>query len=276
MKICIVSPHLDDALLSCGIKIQHELKKGNEVFVLNIFSSGDNSDNRKVEDYNAFSEFKIRQFYLDELDAPNRNSKYSEITQLVFGEFDQQDLQTIERIKSSISSYCILKKIDRIYFPLAAGNHVDHRITFEACKNLLGVELCLYEERPYVLWDGIIEKRIQELFREDGYKFCNKKMAESIESYYFLKYFVPEGEIRKNCLPKYLNEKKHLKSFRLRKIETVLGTNPEIRNLYSGLEKYVSQMINIFPTLDIFIRENLEYGNRILKSRLYFERYWAI
>ena len=275
MKICIVSPHLDDALLSCGILIQ-KLSATNQIYILNVFSKGELSIDRKKEDQEAFKNLNVELFYLDEPEAPSRNPKFKSIEELVFGDFDKIDLQYKERIKNIIKNFCLENEINAVYFPLAAGCHVDHRLVFQACLGL-NIDKYLYEERPYVIWDGIIEARIRE-FSQNYEIISEKKMAEKINSYFFLKYFVPEGNIRNNCLEKYLNllrsnnkEKVKLQSYKL-----IYADEAEVINLYEALKKYTSQMLNIFPSFEIFLNENLEYSQRVLNSIKYTERFWKI
>ena len=43
MRLCIVSPHLDDAVLSCGVAMQRAVAAGGDVVVVNIFSAGTGS-----------------------------------------------------------------------------------------------------------------------------------------------------------------------------------------------------------------------------------------
>ena len=51
----------------------------------------------------------------------------------------------------------------RVYAPLGIGSHVDHQLVFNAAASLAdaGWEVWLYEDIPYALRDGALERRAE-------------------------------------------------------------------------------------------------------------------
>jgi LmbE family N-acetylglucosaminyl deacetylase len=60
----------------------------------------------------------------------------------------------------------------RIYAPLAIGRHVDHQIVFQAAARLAetGWDVWLYEDIPYALKPGALERRLAEVGNTVGEK----------------------------------------------------------------------------------------------------------
>src|ERR1700761_1290077 len=99
MKICIVSPHLDDAVLSCGVLMQRRKAAGDEVLSLNIFTAGTNAANRRKEDERAEKEIGAQTFFLNELDAPDRNPLYKSDIKLFFGPLEDVPETYIDKVE---------------------------------------------------------------------------------------------------------------------------------------------------------------------------------
>src|SRR5262245_41021927 len=111
MRICIVSPHLDDAILSCGVLMQRHAAKGDKVFALNIFTAGTNADNRRKEDIAAQGAIGAEPVFLDELDAPDRDARYIPLTNLFFGKIDASHAPFIERVAERVRIFLSGHKI---------------------------------------------------------------------------------------------------------------------------------------------------------------------
>ena len=163
MTICIVSPHLDDAVLSCGIKIQRARADGRRVVIANIFSEGTNSDTRQAEEINVAREIGAEAFFLNELDAPDRDENFETSQQIFFGSMDDVSDDFIEHVKSRLVAFFKDHNVDTAYFPLGAGNHIDHRIAHAAGRLMIDIDVRYYEDRPYILWPGILQSRMNTL-----------------------------------------------------------------------------------------------------------------
>lgn len=279
MKICIVSPHLDDAILSCGILMQRLRAAGHEVLALNIFTAGANAETRRKEELNAEAKIGATPFFLDELDAPDRNPLYKSEVKLFFGDFKDVPEEFIAKVTKRVSDFFTAHKIDEAYFPLAAGTHIDHRITHAVGRRIKDIPVKFYEDRPYIIWPGVLLGRMNGIGSDAVLpQVTEQEMIDMLPSYYYLKYFVPEGIFRKECLPLYFAALKRPSAPKLKSTSESLdpGTPVELRTLYDSLALYTSQMNHIYSDYDNFIHDNLAYEWFNSGKKAYVERYWKL
>lgn len=174
-----LSPHLDDAVLSCGASIAQQTASGEPVEVLTIFAgrpplrllssyaaqiheaSGDLPDmvgRRREEDEAACRILRAVPVHLDYLDAPYRTDPangdffYTSNEQLFGGRPHPADFGLMDDLAAAI-----VQRYDRLhetlfYAPLGARGHVDHQIVRAAAFKLQqrGFPLCFYEDFPHV------------------------------------------------------------------------------------------------------------------------------
>jgi LmbE family N-acetylglucosaminyl deacetylase len=277
MKICIVSPHLDDAILSCGILMQRRKAAGDEVISLNIFTAGTNAENRHREDRLAEKEIGAQTFFLDELDAPDRNPLYKSDIKLFFGVLEDIPETYIANVEKRVRDFFSTHKIDIAYFPLAAGTHIDHRIAHTVGMRIKNIPVKFYEDRPYILWPGVLQGRMNQLGSDAVLPpVTEQMMRETLHSYYYLKHFVPEGAYQEECLPLYFSALRQPSSKTLKSAsETFVATADEVAGLYDSLARYESQMPFIYPDRDTFIKDNLSYERANSGKDVYAERFWT-
>lgn len=172
MKILILSPHMDDAILSCTDHIR-SWQQHHEVTVFTIFNryiksnsesastymylSGFNSvttlqRERDKEDLNAFNELQCRNVYGQLTDAAfrkNDNNILYPTTASIFNNEISDGDNALNQLKKMFIQY---QNYDTIVAPLAIGNHVDHRITHKAAKSVFSKkQLAYYVDYPYAL-----------------------------------------------------------------------------------------------------------------------------
>lgn len=277
MKICIVSPHLDDALLSCGILMQRAKAKAQEVLVLNIFTAGTNAANRRVEEQNAVGKMGAQPFFLDELDAPDRDPQYWSNAKLFFGDLDDIPEAYIAKVEARLIAFFDAHRIDVAYFPLGAGGHIDHRIAFKIGMRMKHVPVRFYEDRPYILWPGVLHGRMNEIGSDaDLPPVTEQVMRDNLGGYHYLKHFVPEGEYQDNCLPLYFQALNRTSSNALKaESETLVATAPELRHLYNCLSLYDSQMPLIYRDYDSFVKDSITSEKVHTGREIYAERSWT-
>lgn len=277
MRICIVSPHLDDAILSCGILMQRHRILSDEILCLNIFTAGTLSESRTDEDRKAMRRIGAIPHYLDELDAPDRNRTYQNIQDLFFGRLDEAD-GYIDHVERRVRDFLGRSRIDVAYFPLAAGGHIDHRIAYEIGKRVKTTAVRFYEDRPYILWPGVLQGRMNSIGADAGLPDVTvRSMRESMDAYYYLRRFVPPGKPRDAMLPLYLAATKErlFKNIRT-KSEELAATEEETRVLYECLTFYRSQMNDIYPDYDTLLADSSRY-ERVTSGRDgYIERSWTL
>lgn len=191
MRRIYLSPHLDDAVLSCGGAIHRQAAAGEPVLVVTIFAGEytgaglsafaqeqhDYWGNpprplalRRAEDWAALRRLGAEAQHLDHLDAVYRAGSdgrwlYTDVDQL-FGAVHPADLDSAEgsrALAKQLAGLVPLQPQATIYAPLGVGNHVDHQIVHAAARRLLamGHRLAFYEEAPYVASPGALEAALE-------------------------------------------------------------------------------------------------------------------
>ncbi len=188
-----LSPHLDDVVYSCGGTLAVQISNGLRPLVINVFSGipasdlkpspfaaeiqkrmgGANLDtasmvsNRRKEDASALDYIHVDYLWLDYLDAIYRGSPayYSQEEQLIGGEVHPADIEIDKQLAQDLVALHERLPDAVWYAPLGIGRHVDHLIVCSAADRLiqLGANVKLYEDFPYVLQEGALEERINEL-----------------------------------------------------------------------------------------------------------------
>jgi LmbE family N-acetylglucosaminyl deacetylase len=156
-RAIFVSPHLDDAVFSCGGLMAKLLQEG-AVLVLNLFTQYP-SDlkmhgavlgvERYQEETDAARFLGFESRNLGELDAPFRQVSYRQLGNL-FRPPTQQDMDWLLTLRQKLWNVLEDLDYDHIYVPLGIGWHVDHVLThlvFESWKD--GKKLLYYEDAPY-------------------------------------------------------------------------------------------------------------------------------
>jgi LmbE family N-acetylglucosaminyl deacetylase len=171
-----LSPHLDDAALSCGGTMFAQTRAGRSVSVVNVFAGvpdyadlsafarakhavwGDPEDvvaARRIEDRCAQQILGVDSVDWDHLDAIYRTVGQRVLypnEAAIFGELDtaESDLgwQLADEIDARLADY----DATRIYAPLGIGHHVDHLVVRSAGLVLraCGWDVLFYEDFPYV------------------------------------------------------------------------------------------------------------------------------
>lgn len=180
-----LSPHLDDAALSCGGAIAAQLAAGERVLVVTIstaspppagpFSAlaqelhanwGLAADQavaaRLVEEHEAMRRLGVDYYWLGRLDAIYRYPEAYNTREALFSAPAPNDplfidLHTFfgalrERVPSAT-----------FYAPLGVGSHVDHLLTHAASRIALGAAVRLYEDLPYATAPGALDARMRQL-----------------------------------------------------------------------------------------------------------------
>ena len=168
-----LSPHLDDAILSCGGLIHKQVHSQVIVEVWTIFA-GDPPEGRissyaveqhnrwkpnenypelrRAEDILACQQIGARHRHLPFQDCIYRQSKNGrwlyDTESAIFGNISRDDESTIEIIRTFLRT--ALKPSDHVVLPLAIGNHVDHQITRKAMKHI-DQQIHFYADIPYVI-----------------------------------------------------------------------------------------------------------------------------
>jgi LmbE family N-acetylglucosaminyl deacetylase len=175
-KVLIVSPHLDDAVLSCGDLINKLINDNNIVDVITVFSKDEKKENlsdaakkfhsncflpsnpmieRKKEDRKAHNYLKCKSHYMDYLECLYRKHDnkhlYPDLNNIYH--LEDNDKKIIKDVEKSLSK--IINNYDIILAPLGLGGHADHLVCNKAInniKNIIKGKLYFYEEVAYVCY----------------------------------------------------------------------------------------------------------------------------
>ncbi len=183
--LIVLSPHLDDAALSCGGRIARAVDAGRRVVVATLFTqdepleppsklaadlrrwwslpAGKVMKSRREEDLEACRRLGAEALHLDLPEAPYRTGARGAILypdlKTLYGELALDDLPWRARIADTISGFVREHGDDlEILGPLGVGHHVDHLLVRDALL-LARPEAALYEEFPYTEWSWFAVRR---------------------------------------------------------------------------------------------------------------------
>jgi LmbE family N-acetylglucosaminyl deacetylase len=168
-----LSPHLDDAVLSCGGRIWQQAQAGERVIVATVFAgdpdpgaplspfaqelhalwghSTDAASKRREEDIAALALLRAEAVHWPYADCIYRQASdgrffYSDGASL-WGEIDPTENGLIAELATRLAALSLTQD-SAIYAPLGVGRHVDHRIVRRAAE-FSGHALTYYEDFPY-------------------------------------------------------------------------------------------------------------------------------
>ncbi|HMO58844.1 MAG TPA: PIG-L family deacetylase [Roseiflexaceae bacterium] len=179
-----LSPHLDDAALSCGGLIAVQCAAGEATLVITICSappddrpynavaqefhgqwkltSDDIVGQRKEEDRQAMAILGCDFVWAERLDAIYRCPEAYVSRETLFAPPIDTDPLIADMADLIIDLRQRLPHAT-FYAPLGVGNHVDHLILFDAVCAYAGVDLAFYEDVHYVMRQGALEQRLAAL-----------------------------------------------------------------------------------------------------------------
>ncbi len=171
--ICIVSPHLDDAALSCADHALTWRAAGEEVLVVNVFTAAGTSTQlsslmrpilhasqvddaeqyvalRLREDRRCLDALGLRACQLGFTDAGFRGAStpdYPTLAALRTGRLLAPELNLVDAVSEALRG---VGDVRLAVCPLGIGRHVDHLITRAACERVFGADrLAFYADMPY-------------------------------------------------------------------------------------------------------------------------------
>jgi LmbE family N-acetylglucosaminyl deacetylase len=180
-NIVVISPHLDDAILSCGASIFEATRRNLRALIVTVFTADSpeklspfaaqlNEDMgagrnvmelRREEDRRALKEVGAEFCHLDLPDACYRNAQesghplYPGIEDL-FGPVHREDDFRIEELTTLLKPRLAEGEI---WCPLGAGNHVDHKLIRRVIEADADFDRSwFYEEFPYARKRGAVRR----------------------------------------------------------------------------------------------------------------------
>lgn len=184
MKHVYLSPHLDDAVMSCGGLIHRQTASGEQVQAITLFA-GEVRDGepspfalvqhnywgnpprpiplRRAEDIAALTLLGAEAWHLDTLDAvyragPDGSWLYAD-EQALWQEVSPADPLAEAGMQPLVDQVAVLippAEHALVYAPLGVGRHVDHQLAHAAARELQarGYRLAFYEDYPYAMRPG--------------------------------------------------------------------------------------------------------------------------
>lgn len=157
-----LSPHLDDAVLSCGASLVAERAAGLSILVATLFTEGPGHDVRRGEDAAALDPRGIHRLHARLADAPWRSPCYGSFSGIVHGRDPADDACSAELL-AWLTEVVERARPAAVVAPLGVGTHVDHRLSFEAAVALSRGGTTFYEDIPYALAEGAAALRLLEI-----------------------------------------------------------------------------------------------------------------
>lgn len=161
-RAVFLSPHLDDAVFSCGGLIAKLAQAGEAILIVNIFSEYGNNTNRREEESQVAEFLRVDIKYLGELDAIFRHKSYKSLLR-IFSTIDSSDRRNFPNLADKLQNLLSTISYDTLYVPLGVGWHVDHLLTQEMGQLVAEkLKLCYYEDAPYVLLPNFTAYRLAQ------------------------------------------------------------------------------------------------------------------
>jgi len=179
-----LSPHLDDAIFSCGGLIARQVAAGESVTVLTVCAGdppeGPLSDlaralhmlwhvndspvqSRRDEDLAACGRLGAAEVHLEIPDAVYRSLPSSEPIYPsfddIFGPLHPAEGDLLQELVRSLTDRC--SKDASVYVPQGIGGHVDHQLTRQAAEGL-DRSLIYYRDMPYAFRDGVLPAELAQ------------------------------------------------------------------------------------------------------------------
>lgn len=162
MSVLVISPHLDDAVLSVPAWIAARVAAGAQVSVLTVFSEGGpDHAQRRAEDHEALALLGARTLHMGLLDAPWRRGLRIDYSDLVLGELAADDPDAA-RVVAALHEQIGRLAPSEVLLPLGVGEHIDHRIVHAAHAGLAG-RVGFYADRPYAGLRHAVRARLARL-----------------------------------------------------------------------------------------------------------------
>lgn len=202
-----VSPHLDDALFSCGGMIHAQRRAGERVVVVTLCAgsapgplsplaltyhaawaeSGDPMARRREENAAVLSAWGIADGAADFPDAIYRGEKgapFYEEREDLFREPDPRDAaELLPAWEAEVRRSAPAGDGDLLHFPLGVGRHVDHELTRRLGERmaLAGWPVRFYEDYPYAEIDPDGVRAARERFAPGPRSWSSRTVPVDVE-----------------------------------------------------------------------------------------------
>lgn len=136
-EIIFISPHIDDAILSCGGLIAKFSKEKKKILIVTVFTEGINKK-RKNEDNELCKLLNVDYIHLRLTDVVKRKNELS-----------------WEKIKDKLIKRIEIQKNEVLYFPLGIGEHIDHLLVRKVGESFKKNKVYFWEDYPYKMYNSV-------------------------------------------------------------------------------------------------------------------------
>jgi len=288
-----VSPHMDDAVYSCGGQIKLERAAGKRVLVVTVFGDAEadlardtsalgvfrDTVQRRREEQAALARLDVDHVWLNYPDLLVRPKRLGELVRyaLPFTSLEPDALQArLHAVLDALRS-ARLAAGGRLYFPLAIGAHPDHRVVHtvgEAIAARTDV-VTFYEDVPYAAVAALRNERLQHL----GASSTGPRLSEARESHDFAFAHAPRWQRPFTLLAVLGHAAVSKLAFRVLRDRTKRASPDDLRerdihdvvhDKVRAMRDYVTQTAYFFPDGDAL------YDRLATRDGRYVERYWTL
>ena len=276
-----LSPHLDDAILSCAGRIRHHVTCGERVVLLTAFSHADHDDAagwaaRRGEDEAAAACLGAEPHWLGLPDAPFRDPAYAGFDfDVLSGPHAPGDARWREHLTTRLLEEIEALQPSTIYAPLGVGDHVDHRLVFEAASEL-HLDLRYYEDHPYALVPYAVRHRLDALGLSTDDLTPPPSPATYIEALAeapYIQHYLPPGPARESFFARHQAwpspRHRHIVHSELELLELTTAALAE-----QAIWTYASQAPGLFGTRERYRALVRAHAHRLGTNFARAERYW--
>jgi LmbE family N-acetylglucosaminyl deacetylase len=172
------SPHMDDAVYSCGGQILLQRAEHKRVLIITVFGTGESDGDehagdlfrdtaqRKREELAAMEKLDADFLFLNLPDALHRRHSPGEFMRMCLPFLPLISEDVSELLVTSVEALVrrLLLPNGQLYFPLGVGSHPDHRLVFDVGRHLNATgkyRVSFYEDVAYVHVRGMREDRLR-------------------------------------------------------------------------------------------------------------------
>ncbi|QID18728.1 hypothetical protein G3580_14505 [Nitrogeniibacter mangrovi] len=299
-RAVILSPHLDDAVFSCGGRIASLVTEG-PVLVLNLFTEFPEQiksravvlgPERYEEESRAARLLGFESENLHKVDASCRREAYRAISNVFRPPVGEDTGAFLEALRRKVLTRLEGVDFDEIYVPLAIGWHVDHLLTFFLGEAWWGdPRLRLYEDAPYCYVDRAAAARLADLSPEDeaavplpGRLRTAWDAMRSYASTAIMKHLEPwpvrlaavpvTGVYFYRLLGQHRRDPCFADRWRLAPDVDILDHRADIK--VDAMMCYASQFREFFDGRDDCQRQQMAYAAEVTGDRAAVERFWRL
>lgn len=210
MKVCIVSPHIDDAILSCGGFISNALRRPScHIHIVNLFCGIKSEREQMLNIDRVFEEHSVMRngliTYLPIPDVSQRLDYFSWDGVFVKPEdsIDVEMKSLVNVVEKELSQYVVTSDYDMLFFPMGYGDHKDHVIASLVGRKLSNSHrnIYFYRDMPYLnkgVW-------CDDSFKKEFMVYFDLEDKLSIAGYYTNAVLVGD-DIIKNVKEQHINQ----------------------------------------------------------------------